>query len=128
MPLIAVIDDEKSVRTALTRLLRSADLSVCAFPSARSFLNEIDKSIVSGIVLDLHMPGTNGIDLRNHLRSVCPELAMRVIIVTARDDPGVRERCLAAGAAAYLRKPVEGAALIDAVNRLAARDAIAVVR
>jgi FixJ family two-component response regulator len=125
MPLVAVIDDEESVRRALTRLLSAADLSACAFPSARSFLNEFDKSIVSCIVLDLHMPDMNGIDLQNHLRSAYPELAMRVIIITAHDDPGMRERCLAAGAAAYLCKPVEGAALIGAINRLMGRDLIA---
>jgi hypothetical protein len=71
-------------RLALIRLLSSADFSASAFSSARAFLNEVDRSAVSYIVVDLHMPEMNGIDLQHHLRRACPRLASRVIIITAR--------------------------------------------
>jgi FixJ family two-component response regulator len=118
VPLVAVVDDEESVRRALLRLFHSADFAACGFPSARSFLRELEHLPVDCLVLDLQMPDMSGLDLQRYLRMVCPDLAIPVIIITAHDDPGVRERCLEAGAAAYMRKPVEGSALIAAVNRL----------
>ena len=64
------------------------------------------------------MPDMTGLDLQRYLKMVRPDLALPVIIITAHDEPGVSERCLAAGVAAYLRKPVEGNALLAAVQTL----------
>ena len=64
------------------------------------------------------MPDMTGLALQRYLRMVCPSLHLPVIIVTAHDEPGVREMCYAAGVRSYLRKPVEGSALLSAVSTL----------
>ena len=120
--LVAVVDDEESVRRALVRLFDSANFGAEAFPSARDFLRALEDRSFDCLVLDLQMPDMTGLDLQRYLRMVCPSLFLPVIIVTAHDEPGVREMCFAAGVRAYLRKPVEGSALLSAVSTLTARD------
>jgi CheY-like chemotaxis protein len=73
---------------------------------------------VDCIVLDLQMPDMTGLDLQRHLRALNLDHEPPVVIITAHDEPGSRERCIAAGAAAYLRKPVESNVLIAIINRL----------
>jgi FixJ family two-component response regulator len=120
--MVAVVDDEESVRRALVRLFDSANFEAEAFPSARDFLRALEDRSFDCLVLDLQMPDMTGLDLQRYLRMVCPSLFLPVIIVTAHDEPGVREMCFAAGVRAYLRKPVEGSALLSAVSALTARD------
>jgi CheY-like chemotaxis protein len=119
-PVIAVVDDDESIRKALVRLLRASNLEPLAFPSAQAFLEILDQLPVDCIVLDLQMPDMTGLDLQRHLRARNLEREPPVIIITAHDEPGSRERCLAAGAAAYLRKPVESNVLIAIINKLTA--------
>ena len=119
---VAVVDDEESVRRALVRLFDSANYEAEAFPSARDFLRALEDRSFDCLVLDLQMPDMTGLDLQRYLRMVCPSLLLPVIIVTAHDEPGVREMCYAAGVRSYLRKPVEGSALLSAVSSLTARD------
>ena len=119
---VAVVDDEESVRRALVRLFDSANYEAEAFPSAREFLRALEDRSFDCLVLDLQMPDMTGLDLQRYLRMVCPHLLLPVIIVTAHDEPGVREMCYAAGVRSYLRKPVEGSALLSAVSSLTARD------
>jgi FixJ family two-component response regulator len=120
--LIAVVDDEESVRRALVRLFDAADFEAVAFPSARAFLRALEDRSFDCLVLDLQMPDMTGLDLQRYLKMVCPNLLLPVIIVTAHDEPGVRELCFAAGVRAYLRKPVEGTALLSAVSKLTTGD------
>jgi FixJ family two-component response regulator len=120
--LVAVVDDEESVRRALVRLFDSANFEAEAFPSARDFLRALEDRSFDCLVLDLQMPDMTGLDLQRYLRMVCPSLFLPVIIVTAHDEPGVREMCFAAGVRAYLRKPVEGSALLSAVATLTSAD------
>jgi FixJ family two-component response regulator len=115
---VAVIDDDPSVRRALVRLFRSVDFEAFPFASAQAFLNEFRDLTIDCVVLDLQMPDMTGLELQRHLRMAHPSVQLPVVIVTAHDDPGSHERCLAAGAAAYLRKPVESAMLVDEVRRL----------
>jgi FixJ family two-component response regulator len=115
---VAVIDDDASVRTALVRLLRSVDFEALPFASARGFLDEFRDLRIDCVVLDLQMPEMTGLDLQRYLRLVYPHLALPVVMITAHDEPGTRERCLAAGVAAYVRKPVESALLLEEVRRL----------
>jgi FixJ family two-component response regulator len=119
-PLIAVVDDDESVRKALIRLLRSANLAGLAFPSARAFLEVFADLPIACIVLDLQMPDMTGLELQRHLRVFHPDLRLPVIIITAHDEPGSRERCIAAGASAYLRKPVESSVLLAVINKVTA--------
>jgi CheY-like chemotaxis protein len=120
LSLIAVIDDDESVRKALVRLLRSSNFEPLAFPSARSFLEVFDDLAVDCMVLDLQMPDMAGLDLLRRLRELNLEREPPVVIITAHDEPGSRERCIAAGASAYLRKPVESNVLIGIINKLTA--------
>jgi FixJ family two-component response regulator len=117
-PLVAVVDDDESVRRALVRLLRSAGFKAVAFPSARTFLSEFKDLGINCLVLDLQMPGMTGVDLQRYLRMVHPNLMLPVVMITAHDEPGTRERCLAAGVAAYLRKPVESTTLLAEIRRV----------
>jgi FixJ family two-component response regulator len=115
---IAVVEDEESVRGALVRFFKAASFDARAFSSARVFLRSLDDSRFDCLVLDLQMPDMTGLDLQRYLRMIRPELRLPVIVITAHDEPGMREKCFAAGVAAYLPKPVEGAALLAAVEQL----------
>ncbi len=115
---VAVIDDDESVRTALVRLFRSVDFDAFAFASARAFLSEFRDLTIDCIVLDLQMPEMTGLDLQRYLRMVYPGVSLPVVMITAHDEPGSCERCLAAGVAAYLRKPVEGPVLVDEIRKV----------
>jgi FixJ family two-component response regulator len=115
---VAVIDDDESVRTALVRLFRSVDYDALPFASARAFLEEFRELTIDCVVLDLQMPEMTGLDLQRYLRLVYPHLSLPVVMITAHDEPGSSERCLAAGVAAYMRKPVESALLLEEVRRL----------
>jgi CheY-like chemotaxis protein len=69
-------------------------------------------------VLDLQMPDMTGLDLQRYLRMVYPNLSLPIVMITAHDEPGSCERCLAAGVAAYMRKPVDSTLLLDKVREL----------
>ena len=116
--LIAVVDDDESVRKALVRLLRSADFDAIAFESARSFIERFEEDSFDCVVLDLQMPDMSGLDLQRYLRMVYLDRHLPVVVITAHDDPATRDQCLGAGAAAYLRKPIEGSALLEEIGRL----------
>jgi FixJ family two-component response regulator len=120
-PTIVVIDDEDSVRKALVRLLRAADFEALSFSSVRAFLAEIESLTMDCLVIDLQMPDMTGLDLQRYLRMVRPELQVPVVIITAHDEPGTRERCYAAGVCAYFPKPVGAAALLAELDRITAR-------
>jgi len=119
---VAVIDDDDSVRAALVRLFRSADFDAFAFASARAFLSEFRDLGIDCVVLDLQMPEMTGLDLLRYLSAVYPHVSLPVVMITAHDEPGSCERCLAAGAAAYIRKPVEGTVLVDKIRELVVGD------
>jgi len=113
--LIAVVDDEASIRKALRRLLGASDLDCALFASGREFLESLQKQVPDCVVLDLHMPGLTGLDVQRELART--GFSLPAIIITAHDDPAKREQCLTAGASAYLRKPLEEATLLGAIQR-----------
>ena len=113
-PLIAVVDDEESVRKALRRLIRSAGFAVETFPSGAEFLQSVQDHEPACVVLDLHMPKINGFEVQAELirrRSQVP-----VLVITGHDTPEVRERVMKQGAKAYLRKPIDDLMLLEAIN------------
>ena len=112
--LIAVIDDEEPVRTALMRLMRSVGLSVDTFGSGAEFLKSLETRLPDCVVLDLCMPHMDGFNVQTHLARRCA--ALPVIIVTGHDFPQARERAMAGGASAFLRKPVHDRTLLDAIS------------
>jgi FixJ family two-component response regulator len=114
-PFVAVVDDDESVSRAIKRLLRFTGLAADTFKTGNDFL-DVFESIPSYcpacIVLDVQMPGLNGLEVQQRLAGS----GIPVIFITARDEIGVREQALAAGAAAYLRKPFNDEVLIEAVH------------
>jgi two-component system, LuxR family, response regulator FixJ len=112
--MIYIIDDDPFVRRGFTLLFKSAGLDSTANGSAEEFLagfKPVDNDI---LILDMHMPGMNGCDLLEYLAN--KEIFIPVIIITAFDEPASRECARKYGALAYLRKPVDGEALIDLVK------------
>jgi len=111
--LVAIVDDEEPIRKALKRLLRSANLESESFASGPAFLDSLASRRPDCLILDLHMPGMTGLHVLQKLQQA--GVALPTIVITAYDEPETRNHCLAAGAAAYLRKPLEDTLLLDAV-------------
>lgn len=116
---VAIIDDEESVRKSLVRMLQAKGLEALAFPSAQEFLDDPRSKVVSCVVSDLRMPGVDGLALQRMLRANLPHLSM--VIITGHGDIPASVTAMKAGAVDFLEKPVKGAALIDAINRASER-------
>jgi len=113
-PLIAVVDDDPSVCKALRRLIGASNFDAVSFASGEIFLRDRAAHRPQCVVLDLHMPGLGGIDVMSALTDA--GCVLPVIIITGRDDPGSRAQCLAAGAYAYLRKPLDPSELLRSIE------------
>jgi FixJ family two-component response regulator len=112
-PLIAVVDDEEPVRKALRRLIVAAGNDCETFASGADFLASLEDHEPDCLLLDLHMPGLTGLDVQACLARVEPRIP--IVIITGQDQPEMRRRALAAGAAAYLLKPVDEETLFAAI-------------
>jgi FixJ family two-component response regulator len=117
-PVIAIVDDEVSMLRALRRLLRSSGFAAVTYPSAEEFLQSGLQHRIACLVLDVQMPETTGLDLLAQLAA--SGAALPVIIITARTDEQTRRRAQQAGVVAYLRKPFEEEALLEAIRRAVA--------
>lgn len=113
-PVISIIDDDESLRTALVGLVRSLGYEALGFGSAEEFL-QVGTGKSACIISDIQMPGMSGIDLKRHLSARA--VTTPVIMITARAEPGLKERALASGAACFLKKPFEADALIDCLEK-----------
>jgi FixJ family two-component response regulator len=112
-PLIAIVDDEESVRRALQRLMLSAGFDVHSFATGADFLDSLRDKAPDCVVLDLHMPRVSGFDVQ--LRLAAEQRHIPIVAITGHDTPESKARAIAAGAAAYLRKPVDDQVLLEAV-------------
>jgi FixJ family two-component response regulator len=112
VPFIAVVDDEEPVRKALKRLLRAAGLEAEGYASGKDFLAAERRP--DCVVLDLHMPVMSGQALLKQIRRISARLP--VVVITAHDTAETRDECIAAGAAAYLRKPLDDRLLLNAIS------------
>jgi FixJ family two-component response regulator len=113
-PLVAVIDDDESVRESLPDLLREFGYSVLAFSSAEAFLASDCLFETRCLILDISMPGMTGPELQQQLTDRGQEIP--VIFITARADERVRARLVDQGAVACLSKPFSDTALLAALN------------
>jgi FixJ family two-component response regulator len=118
-PVISIIDDDPSVRTATARLLRSMGFSVYAFASAQEFLSSPQLSETSCVIADVEMPGMSGLELQDYL--IAHDHGMPVIFITAFPHDQVRERAVRAGAVCFLSKPFDEPQLLQCVERALAR-------
>lgn len=114
---VAVVDDDESVRRALKRLLRASNLEADIFASGQEFLNSLTAQRPDCLILDLHMPGMNGLEVQRVLARMSAHLP--VVVITGHDEPQTRTQCLAAGAVAYLCKPLDDKTLLEAIGRAA---------
>jgi len=112
---IAVLDDDQSVRTAISRLLKTMGMEVVCHASSLSLLNSFEGKMPDCVVLDLQMPGMTGMDVMHYLEHA--KIRVPIVIITAHDELGSPEACLAAGASAYLRKPLDADELIHAIGK-----------
>ena len=119
-PIIYIVDDDNSVRRALERLVRSSGMSPRVFSSAREFLDSDYTDEGSCLIIDIKMPGLNGLKLQQELSNRGSELP--VIFITAFDDEETRNRAKEGGAAGYFRKPVDDQALLDSIKWALSRE------
>jgi FixJ family two-component response regulator len=113
--IVAVVDDDESVCRAIKRLLRSVGIKAETFSSDEEFRGTLSSTASyrpACVVLDFQMQGINGLELQRRLAPT----SVPVIFITAHDDPAVREKAFASGAAGYLRKPFNDVILAKAVE------------
>jgi FixJ family two-component response regulator len=116
---VALIDDDKSARTSLTRLIKTAGIEVVSFSSAREFLGDPIRNQVDCAVTDVRMPGVDGFKLQEMLAQTLPYLS--VVFITGQGDIPMTVRAIRGGAVDFLEKPVDDEALLEAIRRAAER-------
>jgi FixJ family two-component response regulator len=112
---VVVVEDDDGMRKALDRLLRAAGYQPLLFSSAEAFLGAAATDVAACLVLDIHLPGLSGLELRRRLTASGHEPP--VIFITAQDDDAAREEARQLNCLAYFRKPFEGAALLEAIRQ-----------
>jgi FixJ family two-component response regulator len=114
---IAIVDDDRWVLKSLERLVKASGFEVETFISAEDFLQSGNNSKTICVILDIGLPGMSGLELQRWLSVEGRQLP--VIFVSAHDEPEMRTEALAWGAIAFLGKPFNDKALLDAVNSVA---------
>jgi FixJ family two-component response regulator len=114
LPLIAIVDDDDSVRESVRGLLRSVRFGVEAFASAEEFLSSDRASDSDCLILDVRMPGMGGLELQSRLAASHRDIP--IVFITAHGDGELRSRALRAGAVDFLLKPFSEEALLSAVH------------
>jgi FixJ family two-component response regulator len=102
-PLIAIVDDDASVREAMMSLMRALGFLVETFPCAEDFLQSDSLQRTACLIADVRMPGMSGLEL--YRRLVASGKPIPTVLITAHSDDGVRARALKAGIICYLTKP-----------------------
>jgi FixJ family two-component response regulator len=113
-PLIAIVDDDRWMRRSLERLLKAAGFRAEAFISAEHYLATGNHEGTDCLILDIGLPGMNGFELERHLKA--EQNRLPIVFVSAHDEPGVRDKAADAGAVAFLGKPFDDNALLDAIS------------
>ena len=113
-PLIAVVDDDASMRGALRNLLRSVGFRAAAFASAEEFLQASQIQGTACAIVDVRMPGMSGLELQQHLATI--QYPIPLIFITAHGDAEARARALRAGAVDFLDKPFREEVLLRAIQ------------
>jgi FixJ family two-component response regulator len=120
VPVVFIVDDDSSVRTALQRLLKSVGWHCETFASARDFLNSALPDAPTCLVLDVRMPEMSGLDLQRELAR--RKVDIPIIFLTSHGDVPMSVRAMKAGAQEFLTKPFHDQDLLEAVNHAIARD------
>jgi two-component system response regulator FixJ len=112
--LVYIVDDDEAVRDSMRFLLETSGIAARDYPSADDFL-KIDASDMACLLLDLHMPGTSGVELLRLLRA--RGVTLPVIVISGRRDSALDAEVRAAGATAILSKPFDDQILLDLVQQ-----------
>jgi FixJ family two-component response regulator len=119
-PIVFVVDDDPSMRVALTNLFRSMDLGVEVFGSASELLQTKLPDIVSCLVLDIRLPGVSGLDFQTRLAEA--GIQIPIVFMTGHGDIPMSVRAMKAGAIDFLIKPFRDQDMLDAVTSALERD------
>jgi FixJ family two-component response regulator len=111
---IAIVDDDPSVLKALSRLLRTHGCHANTFESADRFLAALPGGLPECLIVDWQMPEMNGVELLEQMTR--RGLQVPTIVISAHGDAGARQRCLSAGAVAFLLKPLQDTELLAAIK------------
>jgi len=113
-PLVSIVDDDASVRRSTQRLLRCSALRAEAFASAEEFLQSLRLPETDCLLLDVDMPGINGLELQRRLSEYKHRIP--IVFLSGRASEEEERRALQAGAASFLRKPVHQKTLLEAIH------------
>jgi FixJ family two-component response regulator len=119
-PIVFVIDDDASMRRALTNLFQSVDLAVEVFGSASEMLQSRFPDVASCLVLDIRLPGLSGLDFQTELAKV--NIHIPIIFMTGHGDIPMTVRAMKGGAVDFLTKPFRDQDMLDAVVKAIERD------
>lgn len=114
LPVISIIDDDASVRTATESLVRSLGFIALTFPSAEAFLESRRLEDTDCLITDVQMPGMSGVDLQSRLLD--DGVSVPIIFITAFPEDHIRARAQARGASAFLTKPFDGQTMIQCIE------------
>jgi FixJ family two-component response regulator len=120
IPTVFVIDDDAGIRASIQGLLKSADLRSESFESAEQFLQRKPPDSPSCLILDVSLPGMNGLDFQQQLRNA--GLQIPIIFVTGHGDIPMSVKAMKSGAVEFLTKPLKRHVLLDAIQQALARD------
>ena len=113
--IVYVIDDDQSIREAISSLIRSVGMSVQAFGSAKEFLASSRPNAPACLVLDVRMPGLSGLELQRELTEA--GISIPIIFITGHGDIPMSVRAMKAGAMEFLTKPFRDQDLLDAIEQ-----------
>jgi FixJ family two-component response regulator len=126
MPIVFIVDDDVSVRESLELLVRNENWEPKTFASAQQFLNHPRAFVPSCLVLDLSLPGLNGLELQKQLAA--QHIDMPIIFITGYGDVPKSVQAMKAGALEFLTKPFENDTLINAIRNALERSSLALVQ
>ena len=112
--LVAIVDDDDSMRSALQGLLQSAEFPSQSFASAEEFLQSGQQHQIACLIADIRMPGMSGLELQAQLNA--ERCRIPIIFITAHGDEKMRMQALRAGAVEFMAKPFDDGALLDSVR------------
>jgi len=112
--MVAIVDDDNSIRTAVQDLLEAVSLPVQGFASAEEFLSSGKQRVTACLIVDIRMPGMSGLELQEKLNA--EGCRIPIIFITAHGDEKIRAQALRAGAVEFLTKPFDDEILIESVR------------
>jgi FixJ family two-component response regulator len=112
--IVMIVDDDNSTRKSVRRLMKSFGIAVETFPSAEEFLGSDRLDKTSCLILDVHMPGMNGLELQKRL--IASGSVIPIIFITAFANDGARAQAMRAGAVAYFVKPFDDEELLNCIR------------